>query len=110
MHEEEVLGKAYDARLMRRLLKYLRPYRWHVAIGIVMLIISMSIMAKNIIIQDILDIITPITKSHLPLTGSHLVDLMILILVTLIFIAIAIIAYVKTKERLTVNYVRFNNI
>src|ERR1700719_1145974 len=26
--EEEVLGKAYDARLMRRLLTYLRPYRW----------------------------------------------------------------------------------
>jgi ATP-binding cassette, subfamily B, multidrug efflux pump len=25
-HEEEVLGKAYDARLMRRLLEYLRPY------------------------------------------------------------------------------------
>jgi len=27
LHEEQVLGKAYDARLMRRLLKYLRPYR-----------------------------------------------------------------------------------
>ncbi|MBI4428076.1 MAG: ABC transporter ATP-binding protein [Ignavibacteriales bacterium] len=39
MHEEEVLGKAYDARLMRRLLKYLRPYRWHVAFGIVMSIV-----------------------------------------------------------------------
>ena len=26
-HEEEALGKAYDARLMRRLLGYLRPYR-----------------------------------------------------------------------------------
>jgi ATP-binding cassette subfamily B protein len=25
-HEEEVLGKAYDARLLRRLLAYLRPY------------------------------------------------------------------------------------
>jgi ATP-binding cassette subfamily B multidrug efflux pump len=25
-HEEEILGKAYDARLMRRLLTYLRPY------------------------------------------------------------------------------------
>ena len=29
--EEEVLGKAYDARLMRRLLGYLRPYGPHVA-------------------------------------------------------------------------------
>jgi len=26
-HEEEILGKAYDSRLMRRLLEYLRPYR-----------------------------------------------------------------------------------
>jgi len=26
-HEEEALGKAYDARLMRRLLAYLRPYK-----------------------------------------------------------------------------------
>ncbi len=26
-HEEEVLGKAYDSRLMRRLLRYLLPYR-----------------------------------------------------------------------------------
>jgi ATP-binding cassette subfamily B multidrug efflux pump len=29
-HEEEVLGKAYDARLMRRLLAYLRPHKWYV--------------------------------------------------------------------------------
>ncbi len=39
MQEEEVLGKAYDARLMRRLLKYLRPYRWHVVAGIFLSII-----------------------------------------------------------------------
>ena len=29
-HEEEILGKAYDARLMRRLLGYLRPHKWYV--------------------------------------------------------------------------------
>ena len=29
-HEEEVLGKAYDARLMRRLLAYLWPHKWYV--------------------------------------------------------------------------------
>ena len=27
IHEEDVLGKAYDSRLMKRLLGYLRPYR-----------------------------------------------------------------------------------
>ena len=34
MHDEEILGKAYDSRLMKRLLKYLKPYRWYVALGI----------------------------------------------------------------------------
>ena len=39
-HEEEALGKAYDARLMRRLLRYLRPYRWHVAGALVILLLG----------------------------------------------------------------------
>ena len=34
MHDDEVLGKAYDARLMRRLLGYLRPYRVQVALAV----------------------------------------------------------------------------
>jgi ATP-binding cassette, subfamily B, multidrug efflux pump len=38
IHEEEVLGKAYDARLMRRLLGYLRPYLPRVAIALVAII------------------------------------------------------------------------
>ncbi len=38
VHEEEALGKAYDARLMRRLLAYLKPYRWHVAAAVGILI------------------------------------------------------------------------
>jgi ATP-binding cassette, subfamily B, multidrug efflux pump len=32
--EEEVLGKAYDSRLMKRLLTYLRPYKWQVGIAL----------------------------------------------------------------------------
>jgi ATP-binding cassette subfamily B protein len=33
-HDDEVLGKAYDARLMRRLLQYLRPYRPQVLVAL----------------------------------------------------------------------------
>src|SRR6266849_2460285 len=33
-NEEEILGKAYDNRLMKRLLKYLRPYRWKVGVAL----------------------------------------------------------------------------
>ena len=37
-HEEEALGKAYDARLMRRMLTYLRPYRGRVVLAILVLL------------------------------------------------------------------------
>jgi len=38
--EDEILGKAYDARLMRRLLTYLRPYRWAVALSVLLLLLT----------------------------------------------------------------------
>src|SRR5579872_6288423 len=38
IHDEEILGKAYDSRLMRRLLTYLRPYKWQVAVALVAII------------------------------------------------------------------------
>jgi ATP-binding cassette, subfamily B, multidrug efflux pump len=38
IHEEEALGKAYDARLMRRLLRYLRPYRRRVVVAVLVLL------------------------------------------------------------------------
>ncbi|MEX0935913.1 MAG: ABC transporter ATP-binding protein [Gemmatimonadota bacterium] len=41
IQEEEALGKAYDARLMRRLLRYLRPYR-RTVVGAVALLGSAS--------------------------------------------------------------------
>ncbi|MGD2068507.1 MAG: ABC transporter ATP-binding protein [Gemmatimonadota bacterium] len=42
-HEEEALGKAYDSRLMKRLLGYLRPYLWKVGAAIVLLILVSSV-------------------------------------------------------------------
>ena len=38
VHDEDVLGKAYDARLMRRLLAYLRPYWRQVALALAAII------------------------------------------------------------------------
>src|SRR5258707_14195497 len=40
IHEEEVLGKAYDSRLMKRLLGYLRPYRAHVAVALAAIVLK----------------------------------------------------------------------
>lgn len=39
MHEEEVLGKVYDSRLMRRLLAYLAPYKLVVAVSFVLVLL-----------------------------------------------------------------------
>src|SRR5256884_37215 len=39
MHEEEALGKAYDSHLMRRLLAYMKPYRWSVVLAMGMVAI-----------------------------------------------------------------------
>ncbi len=38
MIDDDVLGKAYDGRLMRRLLTYLRPYRGQVTVAVVAII------------------------------------------------------------------------
>ncbi len=38
--EEEVLGKAYDSRLMRRLLVYMRPYRLVVLASLILLVVD----------------------------------------------------------------------
>ena len=38
-HEEEVLGKAYDSRLMKRLLTYLKPYSFTVTMASIALVL-----------------------------------------------------------------------
>jgi ATP-binding cassette subfamily B multidrug efflux pump len=47
-HEEEVLGKAYDSRLMKRLLTYLRPYSWQTAVALA------SILLKVVLGPDVI--------------------------------------------------------
>jgi ATP-binding cassette, subfamily B, multidrug efflux pump len=36
LHEEEKLGKAYDTRLLNRLVQYLRPYKWRVLLAMLL--------------------------------------------------------------------------
>src|SRR5947209_10715379 len=38
--EEEVLGKAYDSRLMKRLLRYLGPYTWQVTVALLAIVLK----------------------------------------------------------------------
>ncbi len=52
-HEEEVLGKAYDSHLARRLLSYLRPYRWIVAISVFLLLLVSGLQLVGPLLTEI---------------------------------------------------------
>jgi ATP-binding cassette, subfamily B, multidrug efflux pump len=61
--EEEILGKAYDGRLMRRLLGYMRPYRMLVAI-------SLAFLAAQSLLQGLGPLLTKIAvDKYLAPTG-----------------------------------------
>lgn len=55
-HEDEILGKAYDARLARRLLSYVKPYRTRVVIAVaVLLATSAADLAGPVITKTAID-------------------------------------------------------
>src|SRR5215813_290155 len=56
LHEEEALGKAYDSRLMRRLLQYMAPYKlWVVlALGLVAVVTPLEL-APPILFRNAID-------------------------------------------------------
>src|SRR5215470_13801486 len=43
MNDEDVLGKAYDSRLMRRLVRYLRPYRKYVVFALALILFDAAL-------------------------------------------------------------------
>ena len=60
LHEEEALGKAYDRRLMRRLLTYVRPYRLLVAGALFFLCLEgMLQLVGPILTQRVIDVALP---------------------------------------------------
>ena len=59
-HEEDVLGKAYDGRLMRRLLVYLRPYRALLAGAIAVLLAEAVLtLAGPLFTRRVIDVALP---------------------------------------------------
>jgi len=52
-HEEEVLGKAYDSRLARRLLSYLRPYWLIVTISVFLLLLIAGLQLVGPLLTEI---------------------------------------------------------
>ncbi len=66
-HEEEALGKAYDARLLQRLIKYLRPYRGQVFAALVLTLVVSPLEAVGPYLFKVAidSYIVPVTRSLL---------------------------------------------
>jgi ATP-binding cassette subfamily B protein len=54
--EDDVIGKAYDSRLVGRLMSYLRPYGWRIALALVLLLATTALMlVQPLLIQQAID-------------------------------------------------------
>lgn len=81
-HEDEILGKAYDSRLMRRLIAYLHPYRAKVALSVALLFTIAG-----------LDLVGPIMVQRAidgPIATGDLSDLWVYVVV---FLAALLVAF-----------------
>ena len=63
--EEEVLGKAYDSRLMKRLLQYLRPYKGAVGISLVFILFKAGadVLGPYLVAVEIDRYLVPVPRS-----------------------------------------------
>jgi len=58
--EQEISDRGYDAALMRRLLGYLRPYRWHAILALVLLLLQSGLaLIGPLLTQQALDAAIP---------------------------------------------------
>ncbi len=69
IQDDELLGKAYDSRLMRRLLRYLRPYRalMALAFGLIFATAALQLVPTLLFQQAIDRVIVPKNPGELPL-------------------------------------------
>jgi ATP-binding cassette, subfamily B, multidrug efflux pump len=92
-HEEEALGKAYDARLMRRLMQYLHPYRWRVVLALALVAVVTPLeLAPPGLFQIAIDrYFTPALSAKIPENaawrGVELISVVFLLVLIFDFVA-----------------------
>jgi ATP-binding cassette subfamily B protein len=72
IHEEEALGKAYDSRLMKRLLRYMAPYKWRVifALALVAIVTPLELAPPILFQRSIDNYLVPGSKGALELSTA----------------------------------------
>jgi ATP-binding cassette, subfamily B, multidrug efflux pump len=99
-HEEEALGKAYDSRLMKRLLEYLRPYRWRVILALALVAIVTPLeLAPPILFQRVIDrFLVPGAGGAIPMiTAWHGV-----ILISVVYLAVLIFDFLAQYTQIRI--------
>ena len=103
LHEEEALGKAYDSRLMRRLLQYMKPYRWRVALALILVAVVTPLeLAPPLIFGKAIDsYFVPALKHVIPegMAWSGILWLSLLLLAVLVFNFLAQYVQIRIMQR-----------
>ena len=72
-HEEDALGRAYDGRLMRRLLRYVKPYGWLVAVSLVLLMADGLLqLVGPFLTQRVIDVALPQRDAGMAMRAAYL--------------------------------------
>src|SRR5215469_13663096 len=88
IHEEEALGKAYDSRLMKRLLQYMAPYKWRVvfALALVAVVTPLELAPPALFWKSIDKYLVPATSNLISRSDAR----MGLVWISLIYFAVLI--------------------
>jgi ATP-binding cassette subfamily B protein len=99
-HEEEALGKAYDSRLMKRLLEYLRPYRWRVILALALVAIVTPLeLAPPILFQRVIDrFLLPGAGGAIPMTRAW----QGVILISVVYLAVLIFDFLAQYTQIRI--------
>jgi ATP-binding cassette subfamily B multidrug efflux pump len=103
IHEEEALGKAYDSRLLKRLMQYMRPYKWRVIFALTLtLAVTPLELAPPKIFQVAVDrYLVPASHQLLEMAAAKrgLVVISVVYLLVLIFDFLAQYVQIRIMQR-----------
>jgi len=103
IHEEEALGKAYDSRLMKRLLRYMAPYKWQVVFALALVTIVTPLeLAPPLLFQRAIDnYLVPGAKSPaaIPLAWRGIIYISLFYFAVLIFDFLAQYVQIRIMQR-----------
>jgi ATP-binding cassette subfamily B multidrug efflux pump len=103
VHEEEALGKAYDSRLMRRLMQYMQPYKWRVIFALMLtLAVTPLELAPPKLFQVAVDkYLVPASRQLLGITAAKrgLIIVSIVYLLVLLFDFLAQYVQIRIMQR-----------